>query len=191
MSQTKLEQIKEFNEKAALKAKELEDTRDFPKADATNTQQVKDRAEQPPKTKEELEAERIQQEEQQRDTLHQLTEATSTLIQRINQPVDTAKNWISALPTPGGIAAMLIALAVFALFVIPVNAQGKTRGQLFFQSLLGRTHMLYRETNTVGGSVVHGASGDFGPTTGHGGPYSEPSTAFVDLQNLDIFGFKS
>lgn len=56
--------------------------------------------------------------------------------------------WLSRLPTPGGIATMLLILVFFLLAVFPVNSNGDTRLKLLWLTLTGKTHLRYGDTST-------------------------------------------
>lgn len=200
MSQTKIEKIKAFNASQQANADAANNQpikgKLQPGDDPTLTtrQKVEAKANPPTLTKEEQEAEdkRIQEEEAkaQLDSLHQLEDATSTLIDRVNQPIGRAQQWLSSQPTPGGIAALLVFIVFLALAVIPVNSQGQTRLFLMWQTILGRTHLLSREKQQIGGQ----ASGSFTVTpSGGGGPgaTSQPTNGLapIDITHLNILGF--
>lgn len=190
---TKLQKIQAFNAThAGGTAPEPNNQPEKLDPQLSNSEQVKAKAEQKPKTQEEIDAENEQAQADQLHTLHQLTDATSNIIDQINAKVDPAKNWLASQPTPGGIAGLLIFIFFIALVAIPVNAQGQTRAYLFWQSLLGRTHMKYRE-NLSTGQQVHGSSADFGNTVTRGASADFGNTVTptpqIDLSHLDLFKF--
>lgn len=198
MSKTQMEKIQAFNaSKAASATQKLETPTSVPNAQEklaidnakSNTEIVADKANQKVKTQAEIEAEQVQlqqeAEAEQLHTMHQLTDATSNIIDSINERVNPMKDWIASQPTAGGIAGVLILIAFIALVAIPVNAQGQTRAYLFWQSLVGRTHMKYRESINTGGTV-NGASADFGKTTN--ATVGTTVTPTIDLTHLNLFG---
>lgn len=187
MATTKIQKIQAFNAQQAAKGTTA--TRPDPNnqdekllQQTSNKDQVKAKADQKELTQEEILLAEQQAQTEQLDTLHQLTDATSNIIDQINAKVDPAKNWLASQPTPGGIAGLLIVICLIALVAIPVNAQGQTRAYLFWQSLVGRTHMKYRE-GLATGQQIHGSSADFGNTVN-----SVPSVP-IDLSHLDLFKF--
>lgn len=208
-----LTKIKKFNEETNRRRDEASKNSTTPNAsDLTNKEKIKEKAKE--KTEEELakelEEQKQAEEKQRLDALEQNTLAISTLIDRVNQQTSGVKNWIASQPTPGGIAALLVMIAFVALALIPVNSQGQTRLYLFYQSLLGRTHMKYSEgqNNTSNVSQFGGSAGaTFGtqPSTNTVNPNSfngpglpvvtgpspiqgQGGTSGIDFRHLNLFG---
>lgn len=91
---------------------------------------------------------------------------TGAAVSQLATPLEPAVNWFANVPTPGGLATILIILVVFVLAIVPVDASGTTRLKLVWLTLTGKTHLKYEEDKAFGG----GGSGDFGsqsasPTT--------------------------
>jgi hypothetical protein len=127
------------------------------------------------------------------DSIKLLTDSMSHLIDQVNARVNPVKSWIASQPTPGGIAALILFIAFMMLAIIPVNAQGQTRLYLFYNTLVGRTHMLYRENMSVGKSntsnVVSGGVGAEGNSSANGSTNGTISTGQpIDLSLLNLFG---
>ena len=137
-----------------------------------------------------LEQQRLRDEEQRDreeteriDAVEALTAATSNLIDNVNARVNPVKDWIARQPTPGGILALIAFIMFFVFAAIPVNQMGQTRLYLLWQTLLGRTHMQYRESTPIGevnssGIQVTGASGTFGDA------YTPPTTSPQVTQSI-------
>lgn len=98
------------------------------------------------------------------------TRATVRAVEGITNLADNAKDlgnrvedWASNIKTPGGIGLLLLAIFILLWAVVPVNG-GKTRAQLFWLTLTGRTRMT--DTPDAGGTYTDpgatGASGNFG-----------------------------
>lgn len=99
--------------------------------------------------------------------------------------------WASNVRTPGGIGLLLLAIFILLWAVVPVNG-GKTRGQLFWLTLTGRTRMA--ASPDAGGTYTDPASSGSG--TGSGGIGSggngHSTTATADLlSQLSIRDFGS
>lgn len=58
-----------------------------------------------------------------------------------------AVNWFERVPTPGGIATLLIIIAIFLMAIIPVDSSGHTRLMLIWLSLTGKTHIAIPDVN--------------------------------------------
>lgn len=91
---------------------------------------------------------------------------TGNAVSQLATPLEPAVNWFANVPTPGGLATILIILIVFVLAIVPVDASGTTRLKLVWLTLTGKTHLKYEEDKAFGG----GGSGNFGsqsasPTT--------------------------
>jgi len=65
-----------------------------------------------------------------------------------------AVNWFSNLPTPGGLATIIIILIVFVMAIVPVDASGTTRLKLVWLTLTGKTHLRYQEQGKQGGGSL-------------------------------------
>lgn len=107
----------------------------------------------------------------------------------IDNRVQPIKDYLSGIPTPGGIATILIVLAFFIFAVIPVDSNGNTRLKLLWLTLTGKTHLAYSGT-------ASGATGDFSPALVKpedlpqdiktvSGPHGGPSNGYVP-NNIDI-----
>lgn len=57
--------------------------------------------------------------------------------------------WLESRPSPGGIATLLIIIAVFLLAIVPINAQGDTRLKLIWLTLTGKTYIDYSGNSTA------------------------------------------
>ncbi len=185
-AKTSIEKLKDFNEKQ--RQQNLANVPLDQRATPTNRQVVADKAR--VKTDKELEDEAVAKAEAERDRqadhLKQVTDATASLLDGVNNRVNPVKDWIAAQPTPGGVFALLLFIGFFALAFMPVDQQGHTRLYLMWQTILNRTHMLYRETTQVGHAEgfagnpnVNGGSADFGGSNGN--------TPQVDLTHLNLF----
>jgi hypothetical protein len=115
------------------------------------------------------------------DSMKMLTDSVSNLIDQVNVKVNPVKSWIASQPTPGGLLAVCVFIGFMMLAIIPVNAAGQTRLYLFWNTLVGRTHMKYKEdfngsysnSQAVGG----GSSGSFGGGGSSGSFGTSPTTA--------------
>lgn len=183
------ETIKQFNAQQTIAKTATPTTPEENETAKTKKEQIADKAVQ--KTADDLkkeEEERLQAEEQARlDAIDQMQTSIAALIERVNARVEPAKTWVSSLPTPTGLAGLVIAILLFALAVIPVDSQGHTRLYLFYQSLLGRTHMKYQETSPAG-SVSTGGGADFGGNKLNGG--GSAGLNGIDLSHLNLFGLE-
>lgn len=182
-----MEKIKAFNQKQIdLKNASAPPVPDSEKSKADKIKEKAALKEAADLAKEEEER-RLREEQARLDAMDQMQSSISTIIDKVNMTVSPAKSWISALPTPGGLAALVIAIIVFALAVIPVDQQGHTRLYLFYQSLLGRTHMKYQETSTPGSVSYGGSAGtSFGSTPQSNG--SGAGLPAIDTRFLNLFG---
>jgi hypothetical protein len=57
--------------------------------------------------------------------------------------------WLEARPKPGGIATLLIIIAVFLLAIVPVNSNGDTRLKLIWLTLTGKTYIDYSQSGST------------------------------------------
>lgn len=73
--------------------------------------------------------------------LQTLSNVASGVAQDTKEAGERLFNWAEALPTPGGIALLLIVALVFVWAVVPVNG-GLTRMQLAYLTLMGKTQIL-------------------------------------------------
>lgn len=163
-------------EKIKLKAEEdNQEEKDKEEDNQENDSQKKDKEEQD------------NQEENKTAGIDELKKQLSDLQQNINTRIDPLVAKISSFPTPGKIMSLLIFIGFMLFLVMPVDSQGHTRAYLFFNTLLLRTHMKYREDTPIGGSnssiVGGGSSGDFGTTTTNGIGTGQQ----IDFSQLDIF----
>ncbi len=160
---TKIQKIADFNKKQAdkntkltLDRREGKNDNTIPKpppppgmskeeliaAKALETEAVR-------KAKAQEEADRKKKEEEDAALLEksrlQVQKATEALKAATEEP----RKWIERLPTPGGIATILIILLFFLFAVIPVDSSGNTRLKLFWLSLRGNTHLAYTEQTST------------------------------------------
>lgn len=108
--------------------------------------------------------------------------ATDTITERLQSVGDRAQalgqsveSWSERVATPGGIGLLLLAIFFLLWAVVPVNG-GKTRLELLWLTLTGRTKM----------SASPDAGGTFDPSattsgTGSGGPAPSNVTDVTDL----------
>lgn len=192
-TQTDLEKLKAFNDKQRQKDMDALPIEQRPHPTDNEILEEKARVKTPKEVRDD-ETERIRlEQEYQANHLQQVTDATATMLGSINNRVNPVKNWIASQPTPGGIMALLLFIGFFALAAIPVNQQGQTRLYLLWQTILNRTHMLYRENTAVGANNPNyggGAGGSFG---GGGGVRSETDVYTpngntpIDITHLNLF----
>ena len=211
MADTNLEKIKKFNETKRLQHEETA-KRNPDDSLSTNAEHIKLQNEKvrlqnealanrsAKQKKEDAEKEQAEIEAERLDAVKHITDATSTLIDNVNDTVNPIKDWIASQPTPGGIAALVVFILFFALAVIPVNSQGQTRLYLIWQTILGRTHMLYNETMGYGNpNFGAGAGGTFGTTSSADTVTAQTSTITpgsvqngnltpIDISHLNLFG---
>lgn len=55
-------------------------------------------------------------------------------------------NWVGKRPTPGGIATLLVIIAVFLMAIMPAGPNGETRLKLLWLTLSGKTQINYTAT---------------------------------------------
>jgi hypothetical protein len=67
-----------------------------------------------------------------------------------------AYDWTASRPTPGGSGAILTAIILILFAAIPVTKQGKTRLELVYWTLMGKSFLLGRQSplgNQGGGAI--------------------------------------
>lgn len=82
-----------------------------------------------------------------------------------------AHDAISSLPAPGGLAAMIVAIFILWLFLIPVTSKGETRANLLWDVLMG--------TKTLPGATI---------TQAVGGISDASAKAMLDFILSQLFG---
>lgn len=111
-------------------------------------------------SRERLELGKLQEERLQTNNL---ANAVEGLTGKAKETGSRLESWAANVRTPGGIGLLLIVIFIFLWAIVPVNG-GKTRGQLFWLTLTGRTKMA--DTPDAGGTYTDpgatGASGNFG-----------------------------
>lgn len=162
MDKTKLEIIQGFNEKKLTKVlpettKVIEDKTVVSSKEAdketvkTNQEVIKEKAEETKEVRAKRKAEEEeakQQEEENATLLEQGKLLGEELQQGIKSGSQPARDWLSALPTPGGIGMLLLALLFFMLVIIPVNANGDTRLKLLWKTITGQTYLADKIDNS-------------------------------------------
>ena len=209
MSKTDLEYIKEYTEKQEEKAKlkvkpeqiiddankDIEDaTRDKPdlaaqikqrklhreaaKLDAEDAS-IEERKEQ--SKKDAAEKERIEKS-------NNIIDIKDRTLDNVGGKVSTLQDNIASMKTTGGIALLLVILAVLLLVVVQVNAQGDTRLKQIWYMLNGRS-TLQGKINVQQETNAQGAGSSFGPgsTNGAGSTFSFTPTDTNNTTNLSYF----
>src|SRR6266568_3108600 len=163
---TRAEKITEFNTKQATKPVKTEvlsipppppppSTEQVIAQKATETKQVvqsQQKAEAQQNAQEEKEAQKTQ------DALKQAGQVAGKIGAEVNKPVDRVKEYLSSVPTPGGILSILLVVLFFVLAVTPIDKQGNTRLKLIWLTLTRKTQLDYTNNPAYGG----GAGGTFG-----------------------------
>lgn len=118
-------------------------------------------------------------------------------ISAAGNPIAPAANWFANLPTPAGLATIVILLVVFVLAIVPVDSNGTTRLKLVWLTITGKTHLRYQE-NQQG----QGNSGTPPPIISPGQqagqsqripiegqvPLSQQPPPMQNLSGIDLFG---
>ncbi len=92
------------------------------------------------------EAARKKQEEEKATLLEKSKLQADKALELAKSTTQEPRKWLESLPTPGGIATIIVILLFFLFAVIPVDSQGNTRLKLLWLSIRGNTHLAYTET---------------------------------------------
>lgn len=154
---TKIEIIKDFNDKTKQKTEQVTTSNATQKTTAnveeekkTNAEVIKEKAEE---TKEVREKEKLEKEQEKKEEEEKANELEKTRLiaqtvqQSAKQSLQPSVNLLNSLPKPGGIGLLLLALVFFLLVIIPVNKQGDTRLKLLWRTITGQTYLADKNTN--------------------------------------------
>lgn len=150
-------------------------------------QRIQQGSERLQQSRERLELGKLQEERLQ---TNQLASAVEGLTGKAKETGSRLESWAANVKTPGGIGLLLIVIFIFLWAIVPVNG-GKTRGQLFWLTLTGRTRMT--DTPDAGGTYVDpGATGGTGSGQAPSAASNGHNQSFADvLSNLNIRDFGS
>ncbi|SRR5260221_222495 len=92
---------------------------------------------------------RKKQEEEKATLLEKSKLQADRALELAKSTTQEPRKWLESLPTPGGIATIIVILLFFLFAVIPVDSQGNTRLKLLWLSIRGNTHLAYTDTTTT------------------------------------------
>lgn len=107
--------------------------------------------------------------------------------EHIGEQTEGVRTWLKNVPTPGGIATVLLILIFFTLAVIPVDKSGTTRLKLLWLVLTGKTHMQYQENESKISPPSNPIAGVVNPNGGGGGGNSIQGLNQIQAWNLAQF----
>ncbi len=174
---TRAEKIEQFNVKQTQKESrqpnltELVKGKELPEITTEQAIQGKAQETKQARTQQKQQAQEQAEEDKQQaqQTQHALKQATTVVSEAgkpISDKVDTAKKWLTSIPTPGGILTILLVIALIVLAISPIDSTGMTRLKLMWLTLTGKTQLDYTSNPQYGG----GAGGTF---SGKGGDISQ------------------
>jgi hypothetical protein len=99
---------------------------------------------------------------QEKQDSKRLTDIVSRNTDKAGELTGKAVDRIGAMKTTGGIALLLVILALLMFIVVRVNSVGDTRLKQLWYMLNGRTALQGKVTLTGATGGVQGSSGDFG-----------------------------
>lgn len=108
---------------------------------------------------------RLQQSQQREERLQVNTLATAVegLTERARDTGSRLEGWAANVPTYGSVGLLLAVIFIFLWAIVPVNG-GKTRAQLFWLTLTGRTRMT--DTPDAGGTYTDPGASNTGTGSG-------------------------
>jgi hypothetical protein len=102
---------------------------------------------------------------QEKQDSQRLVDIVSRNTDKAGQLTSQAADRIGSMKTTGGIALLLVILALLMFIVVRVNSVGDTRLKQLWYMLNGRTSLQGKVTLTGATPGAQGASGDFGTTS--------------------------
>jgi hypothetical protein len=120
------------------------------------------------------------EQEKQANLAQQAALRANEAIAKVGEKAAPGINWVSHLPTPGGIAVLVIVLLFFLFAVTPVNTNGDTRLKLLWLTITGKTHLAYSGSSGTGKPAT--------PTTSNNSNNNSSNAVNTAIQGgIDVF----